>query len=163
MKITVKTLATVTAAFLCASVLPTISASAVTYTPRTTTSTNTTNSDTMVTTSNTNATAEFAVLMWEDNGDNTVSITGCVPFVSLSVSDYPTNNVFTVFIYKGVLEIPSHINDKPVTAINGVNIGKGLNIRYVKVNKSVTEITENAFDKNVYVMYTNKESKRTVI
>lgn len=153
MKIAVKALTSVTAILMCASTMPALNAGAV---PFYQVSVNTTYNiePTPV--------AEFAVLMWEDNGDDTVSITGCVPFVSLSVSDYPTSNVFTVFMYKGVLVIPSHINDKPVVAVRGNDIGKGLNIKYVKVNNAAADISDDAFGKDVYVVYTSKENRKIV-
>lgn len=153
MKIAVKALTSVTAILMYASAIPAVNAYAV---PFYQVSVDTTYKAEPA------PVAEFAVLMWEDNGDNTVSITGCVPFVSLSVSDYPTSNVFTVFMYKGVLVIPSHINDKPVVAVRSNDIGKGLNIKYVKVNNAVADISDDAFGKDVYVVYTSKESKRTV-
>ena len=101
--------------------------------------------------------AQFAVLMWTENEDGTLTINGCVPFTSPFVGDYPTTNVLSVFVYKGVLPIPSEINGKAVTAIKGVNITKGLDIRYVKVYEDIEDISDKAFADDVYIVTTDKE------
>jgi|GEM_PF-4374286 len=103
--------------------------------------------------------AQFAVLMWTENEDGTLTINGCVPFTSLFVGDYPTTNVLSVFVYKGVLPIPSEINGKAVTAVKGVNITKGLDIRYVKVYEELEDISDKAFADDVYIVTTDKEYK----
>lgn len=104
-------------------------------------------------------TAEFAVLMWSENKDGTICITGCVPFVSSNPKDYPTTNLMTVFVYKGILTIPTEINGKAVTAVKGVRMGKGLHLKYVEVGEDVAEISEKAFSDSVNVVITDDEYK----
>lgn len=104
-------------------------------------------------------TAEFAVLMWSENKDGTISITGCVPYISPYTKDYPTTNLVTVFVYNGILPIPTEINGKTVAAVNGVHMGKGLHLKYVKIGEDVTEISEKAFPDNVNIMITDEEYK----
>lgn len=105
------------------------------------------------------ATAEFAVLMWSKNEDGSVSITGCVPYVSPYLKDYPTVNVLSVFIYKGVLSIPTEINGQPVTSVKGVRMGKGLHLKYVKVSEEMTDISDKAFADDVNIIITEKPSR----
>ena len=104
-------------------------------------------------------TAEFAVLMWSENKDGTVTITGCVPYISPYIKDYPTTNLVTVFVFNGSLTIPTEINGKTVTAINGVHMGRGLNLRYVTIGEDVTDISEKAFADNVNIITSDKEYK----
>ena len=104
-------------------------------------------------------TAEFAVLMWSENKDGTVTITGCVPYISPYTKDYPTANLVTVFVFNGSLTIPTEINAKTVTAINGVRMGRGLHLRYVTVGEDVTDISEKAFADNVNIITAETEYK----
>lgn len=97
-------------------------------------------------------TAEFAVLTWKKNADDTVTITGCVPYVSPYLKDYPTANVKAVFICNGVLNIPDAIDGMTVTAVKGTNLGKNLKLRYVKVSENVADISDKAFADDVYIV-----------
>ncbi|MCM1524047.1 MAG: hypothetical protein NC120_06275 [Ruminococcus sp.] len=102
-------------------------------------------------------TAEFAVVMWTEK-DGELTITGCMPMTSTLVSDYPTSNIVSVFVYNGKLELPSHINGKAVTAIKGYNITAGLNVKSVTVNENI-DIGDKAIDKDISVILTDKEIK----
>lgn len=101
--------------------------------------------------------AEFAVVMWTEN-DGELTITGCMPMTSSRVSDYPTSNIVSVFVLNGKLELPSHINGKPVTKIKGYNITSGLYVKSVTVNESI-EISDKSIDKDIPVILTDKENK----
>lgn len=107
--------------------------------------------------------AEFVVIMWSENEDGEITITGCSPMYSDKVGDYPTKNVLCSFMYKGKLELPSHINDKPVVAIDGVNIAKAVGAKTVVINENITEISDKAFGKGVTVLTTDKELRQSPI
>lgn len=100
---------------------------------------------------------EFVVIMWSENEDGTITITGCSPMYSTKVSDYPTSNVVGSFVYNGTLELPSHISGKEVTKIGGINIAKTVGAKNVIVSENITEISENAFGKGVTVLTTDEE------
>ncbi len=106
---------------------------------------------------------EFVVIMWTENDDGEITIIGCSPMYSDKVEDYPTSNVLGSFMFKGRLELPSHINDKPVTAIKGVNIAKSVGAKTVIINENITDISENAFGKGVTVLTTDKELRQSPI
>lgn len=101
----------------------------------------------------------FVVIMWSENDEGEITITGCSPMYSSRVCDYPTTNVMCSFMFKGRLELPSHINDKPVIAINGINIAKAVGAKTVIINENITDISENAFGKGISVMTTDKERR----
>lgn len=105
--------------------------------------------------------AEFAVVMWTEK-DGELTITGCMPMTSTLVSDYPTSNIAAVFVLNGKLELPSHINGKPVTKIKGYNITAGLYVKSVTVNENI-DISDKAIDKNISVILTDKENKITPV
>lgn len=107
--------------------------------------------------------AEFVVIMWSENEDGEITVTGCSPMYSNKVGDYPTRNVLCSFMYKGKLELPSHINDKPVVAIDGVNIAKAVGAKTVVINENITEISEKAFGKGATVLTTDKELRQSPI
>ncbi len=107
--------------------------------------------------------AEFVVIMWSENDDGEIAITGCSPMYSDKVQDYPTSNVLCSFMYKGRLELPSHINDKPVVAIDGVNIAKAVGAKTVIINENIMDISEKAFGKGVTVLTTDKELRQSPI
>lgn len=144
MKIKEKALTILAALGLTLSTVPSVNSYAVTYdeTPQ-----------------KTENSAEFAVLMWKENKDGTIAITGCVPFTSPRISDYPTTNLVSIFIFNGNMQIPSHICDKEVTKISGVNLTKNLNVKYVTINENLTDISKTAFSDDVYITTTEKEFK----
>lgn len=107
--------------------------------------------------------AEFVVIMWSENEDGEITITGCSPMYSEKVADYPTPNVLCSFMYKHKLELPSHINGKPVVAIDGVNIAKAVGAKTVVINENITEISNKAFGKGVTILTTDKELKMSPI
>lgn len=107
--------------------------------------------------------AEFVVIMWSENEDGELAITGCCPMYSSKVSDYPTSNVLCSFMYKGKLELPSHINDKPVTSITGVNIAKAVGAKTVVINENIMNISDKAFGKGITVLTTDKELRQSPV
>lgn len=107
--------------------------------------------------------AEFVVIMWSENEDGEITITGCSPMYSEKVGDYPTSNVLCSFMFKHKLELPSHINDKPVVAIKGVNIAKAVGAKTVVINENITDISDKAFGKGVTVLTTDKELRQSPI
>lgn len=108
-------------------------------------------------------TLEFIVIMWSENENGELAITGCSPMYSSRVSDYPTANVLGGFVFNGTLKLPSHINGKPVTEINGVNIAKTVDANTVIINENITDISENAFGKGITVLTTDKELKQSPV
>lgn len=107
--------------------------------------------------------AEFVVIMWSENDDGEITITGCSPMYSDKIADYPTSNLLCSFMYKGKLELPSHINDKPVVAIDGINIAKAVGAKTVIINENITDISDKAFGKGVTVLTTDKELRQSPI
>lgn len=108
-------------------------------------------------------TLDFIVIMWSENSNGELTITGCSPMYSSKVSDYPTSNVLGSFVFNGKLELPSHINGKPVTKISGVNIARSVGAKIVIINENITDISETAFGKGISVMTTDKELKQSPI
>ena len=108
-------------------------------------------------------TLDFIVIMWSENENGELTITGCSPMYSSKVRDYPTSNVLGGFVFNGTLKLPSHINNKPVTAIKGVNIAKAVGANTVIINENITDISETAFGKGVTVLTTDKELRQSPI
>lgn len=108
-------------------------------------------------------TLDFIVIMWSENSNGELTITGCSPMYSSKVSDYPTPNVLGSFVFNGRLELPSHINGKPVTKISGVNIARSVGAKIVIINENITDISETAFGKGVSIMTTDKELRQAPI
>lgn len=108
-------------------------------------------------------TLEFIVIMWSENENGELAITGCSPMYSSKVSDYPTSNVLGSFVFNGTLRLPSHIGGKPVTEINGFNIAKAVGANTVIINENITDISENAFGKGITVLTTDKELRQSPV
>lgn len=108
-------------------------------------------------------TLDFIVIMWSENENGELTITGCSPMYSSRVKDYPTSNVLGGFVFNGMLKLPSHINGKPVTSIDGFNIAKTVGANTVIINKNITDISETAFGKGVTVLTTDKELRQSPI
>ena len=104
---------------------------------------------------------EFVVIMWSENDNGELTITGCSPMHSEKIKDYPTSNVLGSFVFNGTLRLPSHINGKPVTAINGYNIAKTVGANTVIINENITDISEKSFGKGVTVLTTDKELRQS--
>ena len=104
---------------------------------------------------------EFVVIMWSENDNDELTITGCSPMYSEKINDYPTSNVLGSFVFNGTLRLPSHINGKPVTAINGYNIAKTVGANTVIINENITDISEKSFGKGVTVLTTDKELRQS--
>ena len=107
--------------------------------------------------------AEFVVIMWSENEEGEITITGCSPMYSDKIEDYPTSNLLCSFMFKGKLELPSHINGKPVVAIDGVNIAKAVGAKTVIINENITDISDKAFGKGVTVLTTDKELRQSPV
>ncbi len=108
-------------------------------------------------------TLDFIVIKWSENENGELTITGCSPMYSSKVHDYPTSNILGIFVFNGMLKLPSHINGKPVTAINGFNIAKAVGANTVIINENITDISETAFGKGVTVLTTDKELRQSPI
>lgn len=106
---------------------------------------------------------EFVVIMWSENDNGELTITGCSPMHSEKIKDYPTSNVLGSFVFNGTLRLPSHINGKPVTAINGYNIAKTVGANTVIINENITDISEKSFGKGVTVITADKELRQSPI
>ncbi|MCM1008281.1 MAG: hypothetical protein NC485_10195 [Ruminococcus flavefaciens] len=155
MKHTKKTLALTLAAVMGLSAAPTLSCSAIERTEFEKTYFSSTYEEPF--------TLDFIVIMWSENENGELTITGCSPMWSSRVSDYPTANVLGGFVFNGTLKLPSHINGKPVTEISGVNIAKSVGANTVIINENITEISDNAFGKGITVMTTDKELRQSPI
>ena len=101
--------------------------------------------------------------MWSENDNGELTITGCSPMHSEKIKDYPTSNVLGSFVFNGTLRLPSHINGKPVTAINGYNIAKTVGANTVIINENITDISEKSFGKCLTVLTTDKELRQSPI
>lgn len=108
-------------------------------------------------------TLDFIVIMWSENENGELTITGCSPMYSSKVRDYPTSNVLGGFVFNGTLKLPSHIDGKPVTAISGFNIARAVGASTVIINENITDISDTAFGKGVTVLTTDKELRQSPI
>lgn len=104
---------------------------------------------------------DFIVIMWTESESGELTITGCSPMWSSRVQDYPTYNILGSFMFNGTLRLPSHINGKPVTAINGVNIAKAVGANTVIINENITDISDMSFGNGVTIMTTDKEFRQS--
>lgn len=108
-------------------------------------------------------TLDFIVIMWSENENGELTITGCSHMYSSKVRDYPTSNVLGGFVFNGTLKLPSHINGKPVTAISCFNIARAVGANTVIINENITDISDTAFGKGVTVLTTDKELRQSPI
>lgn len=108
-------------------------------------------------------TLDFIVIMWSENENGELTVTGCSPMYSSNIWDYPTSNILGGFVFNGTLKLPSHINGKPVTAISGFNIARTVGANTVIINENITEISDTAFGKGVTVLTTDKELRQSPI